>query len=252
MSARGSIKSQPPGYSFTTERYDMFQVIFVSSGSLAFACGDAGHEAASVAYPGDALVLRLGGAFALSSAETGYGGVCYLDYDASDPRQAGPAFQVHGDDWLVELVGTMQFALANPETTSQEAVNLLARAIAWHALDGPSRSRAAAAPAAAEWADRIRQVVHNTLYADPSELRQGLAALGRSYRQLSRYFTEHTGTTIKQYQIGERVREAKRLLRNTGLTVTDVAHELHYPSSQKFATQFKRVTGESPSEYRRR
>ena len=254
MSSRGSIKSQPPGYSFATERYDMFQVIFVSSGSLRFVCEEAGCEAASVAYPGDALVLRHGGAFSLSSPETGYGGVCYLDYDPGDPRQAGASFQVHGDDWLVELVGTMQFALANPHTTSQEAIDLLARTIAWHALDAPSRSRSqrALGSTAAAWADRIRQVVHNTLYAEPAELREALAALGRSYRQLSRYFNEHTGTTIKRYQIAERIHEAKRLLRTTGLTVTDVAHELHYASSQKFATQFKRVTGVSPSEYRER
>ena len=252
MSARGSIKSQPPGYSFTTDRYDMFQVIFVSSGSLRFACLDPGHQATGVAYPGDMLVLGHGGAFALASPETGYAGVCYLDYDPSDPRQLGSSFQVHGDDWLVELVGAMQFALANPGTTSQEAIDLLARTIAWHALDARARSRGTVGSTATEWADRVRQIVHHTLYAEPSELRQGLAALGRSYRQLSRYFSEHTGMTIKQYQIAERIREAKRLLRNTGLSITDVAHELHYPSSQKFATQFRTVTGVSPSEYRAR
>lgn len=252
MANRGSIKSQPPGYSFTTGCYNMFQVIFVSSGALRFTCLDPGHESSGVANPGDALVLRHGSAFTLASPETGYGGVCYLDYDPADQRQLGRSFQIHGTDWLVELVGSMQFALANPGTTSQEAIDLLARTIAWHALDGRVRSTKMRTSNAAEWTDRIRQVVHATLYAESSEFRQGLAALGRSYRQLTRYFGQHTGMTIKQYQINERIREAKRLLRNTGLNVTDVAHELHYPSSQKFATQFKSVTGVSPTEYRKR
>jgi len=56
--------------------------------------------------------------------------------------------------------------------------------------------------------------------------------------------------SIKQYQINQRIREAKRLLQDTAMSVTDVAHDLHYASSQKFATQFKQVTDMTPSRFR--
>jgi AraC-like DNA-binding protein len=56
---------------------------------------------------------------------------------------------------------------------------------------------------------------------------------------------------MKRFQIEERLREAKRLLGSTDMTVTQIAFELHYASSQKFAAQFRALTGVSPTEYRR-
>jgi AraC-like DNA-binding protein len=102
------------------------------------------------------------------------------------------------------------------------------------------------------WGERLRHLVQNTLYADHDEFRESVASLPLSYRQLARHFRADVGMSIKQYQIQERIKEAKRLLRNTGLSVTDVAFELHYASSQKFAAQFKAVTGMTPGEYRGR
>ena len=56
--------------------------------------------------------------------------------------------------------------------------------------------------------------------------------------------------SIKSYQAKERIREAKRLLQDTGFSITDIAYELHYASSQKFAAQFRKVTGMTATEFR--
>jgi len=77
-----------------------------------------------------------------------------------------------------------------------------------------------------------------------------LASLGLSYRQLARHFTAALGVSPKRYQLLARMREAKRLLAETGMSVTAVAAELGYPSSQHFATQFLAEAGATPTEWR--
>lgn len=251
MDDLGSLKSQPPGYAFETVQYDLFQVIFVASGELAFVGRDTVPYSTRLLHPGDIAVLRLGSSFSLSSPEHGYGGICYRDFAPEDSRQRGPSWSCRADEWLIELIGSMQFALAHPDTCSQETVTLLARTIAWHAVETrESDTQPDGSSDSARWTAQIKQVIRHTLYATPETCRNGLDLLGLSYRQLSRHFLRTTGTTIKQFQIAERIREAKRLLRSTGMTITDIAFELHYPSSQKFAAQFKTVTGTTPRAYR--
>ena len=254
MRHRGALKSQPPGYSFKTDSYDMFQMIFVCAGELCFRdleCRDRTDALPQrILAPGDFLVLRYGSRFELASPVTGYGGICYLDYEPSDPRQCGRSFAFIGSDWLVGLAGSLQFALSFPDICAGETVALLGRAVSWHALDEEVPRPDAEPQPSRLWADRVRRVVGNTLYAEPDDFRRQIAALGLSYRQLARHFRADAGLSIKQYQIAERVREAKRLLANSGLSITQIAFELHYPSSQKFAAQFRRATGTSPGEFR--
>lgn len=249
---RGTLKSQPPGYSFSTDDYDMFQTIFVSAGELHFECLDPGQQATLVLTSGDFLVLRAGSRFRLASPNTGYGGICYLDYRPEDESQFGYSFAFRGGHWLVELVGLLQFALTHPELYRQDTLAALGKSMACHALEeGPSASAGDSRGISEYWAEKVRQLVQSTLYSDQNEYRRRLRSFRLSYRQLSRHFRESTGMAIKQYHVRERVREAKRLLLNTGFSITDVAHELHYPSSQKFAFQFKQITGMTPREFRR-
>lgn len=230
----------------------MFQLIFVSTGRLSFECRDAGREVRTQLASGDVLVLRKGSNVALSSPQTGYGGVCYLDYEAREPHQSGFSFSFRGGHWLVELIGLMQFALAHPNVYAKETVTLLGKAISRQAIDeGLSKTSQPAQSPAEYWTDQIKHIIQGTMYADHDDYRNRIAALELSYRQLSRYFKQETGSTIKRYHIGERIREAKRLLLDAGLSITAVAHELNFSSSQKFAAQFKLETGMTPREFRR-
>jgi AraC-like DNA-binding protein len=45
--------------------------------------------------------------------------------------------------------------------------------------------------------------------------------------------------------------EARKLLVETSLPVSTIAAELGFPSSQHFATRFRKLTGQSPSALRR-
>jgi AraC-like DNA-binding protein len=76
-----------------------------------------------------------------------------------------------------------------------------------------------------------------------------LAGIGLSYRQLARHFVRHEGVSPKQYQVRMRVAEAQRLLQDRRKSITEVAMELGYSSSQHLCRQFKALTGKTPSEF---
>jgi AraC-like DNA-binding protein len=65
-------------------------------------------------------------------------------------------------------------------------------------------------------------------------------------------FRAHSGTTPAQYRIARRVDVAVEYVVSTNQTFTEIAHALGYPDLYTFSTQFKKVTGLSPSACRER
>ena len=64
-------------------------------------------------------------------------------------------------------------------------------------------------------------------------------------------FKKHTGTTPKDYLLRLRIaRAARRLREEPELTVTRIAHEFGFSSSQYFSTVFRRYLGASPRDWR--
>lgn len=68
---------------------------------------------------------------------------------------------------------------------------------------------------------------------------------------LNRIFKKSMGVTIHQAVINERMRIAKKLLRETKLTVNDIANEVGYSEHSRFCTAFKKHVGNTPLEYRK-
>ena len=101
-----------------------------------------------------------------------------------------------------------------------------------------------------EWANIVKQRVRYHLY-DDIKLAELLASLPITYRQLYNHFYEYTGMSIKDFQLQERIVEARKLLTESDLSITTIAHELCFSSSQHFATCFKNSCGLSPSEFRK-
>lgn len=78
------------------------------------------------------------------------------------------------------------------------------------------------------------------------------AELGVGYSLFRQAFKERTGLSPKQFQQRERLRWARRLLREPGPLLAEIAARLGYSSAFHFSRQFKQGVGESPSDYRRR
>lgn len=77
-----------------------------------------------------------------------------------------------------------------------------------------------------------------------------LAALaGLSVPRFKVRFKQETGMPPGEYVLRARIDEACRLLAKGRLSVTHVAYDLGFSTSQYFATVFKRFTGETPSAF---
>ena len=70
------------------------------------------------------------------------------------------------------------------------------------------------------------------------------------YHYLANLFSEVKGITIQQFIIMHKIEKAKELLLYDGLTLTDIAYQLHYSSVAHLSTQFKKITGLSPSYFK--
>ena len=74
---------------------------------------------------------------------------------------------------------------------------------------------------------------------------------GISDYHFNRLFKKATGVPPSQYHIKLRIEEAKRLLRETKMSVIDVAMAVGYANSSHFARLFRKETGMTPTNYRR-
>jgi len=75
--------------------------------------------------------------------------------------------------------------------------------------------------------------------------------LGISYSAFRHRFKQTTGLPPGQYQIQIRLNQARRLLRNSPLSVADIADQLGFESIYYFSRLFKKKTGLSPLAYRK-
>lgn len=68
---------------------------------------------------------------------------------------------------------------------------------------------------------------------------------------VNRLMKVFTGTTLRQYVINYRIEMAKQYLRETAISVADIAEMCGYPNISNFSESFKKKTGCSPLSYRK-
>lgn len=72
---------------------------------------------------------------------------------------------------------------------------------------------------------------------------------GTNKTTLCKLFKQEYGTTILNYVTSLKIKEAKSLLRENKLSITEIATSLGFDSIHYFCRQFKKATGQSPTEY---
>lgn len=75
--------------------------------------------------------------------------------------------------------------------------------------------------------------------------------LHHDYTYLANLFSETTGTTIEHYIIAHKIEKVKELLLYDELSLTEIAFQLHYSSVAHLSNQFKKVTGLTPSYFKK-
>jgi YesN/AraC family two-component response regulator len=74
--------------------------------------------------------------------------------------------------------------------------------------------------------------------------------LQHDYTYLSNLFSEKLGTTIEKFYICHKIERAKELLTYAEFSLTDIAAKMNYSSVAHLSSQFKKVTGLTPSQFR--
>ncbi|WP_276089025.1 AraC family transcriptional regulator [Pedobacter sp. JY14-1] len=75
--------------------------------------------------------------------------------------------------------------------------------------------------------------------------------LHHDYNYLSNLFSEVEGTTIEKYLIAQKVERVKELLVYDELSLSEIAFKLNYSSVAYLSNQFKKVTGLTPSQFKK-
>lgn len=74
--------------------------------------------------------------------------------------------------------------------------------------------------------------------------------LQHDYTYLANLFSEVQGTTIEKFIIAHKIERVKELLVYNDLNLTEISYLMHYSSVAHLSTQFKKVTGLTPSHFK--
>lgn len=87
-------------------------------------------------------------------------------------------------------------------------------------------------------------------YAQDVDFASIAAQYGFSSAYLSKIFKDYANISPGKYLIDQRMRVAKKLLRDTDFPVKIIAEQVGYPDPLHFSKSFKSATGQSPAQYR--
>lgn len=156
------------------------------------------------------------------------------------------------DQALVSLLACLRGELTR-KNASALAVRGMADAIAVHLARHYIDVAASHPDGSALPAHKLRQVTSwmGEHLAEPFSLAALAHIAGISDFHFNRLFRKATGMPPSQYQIRLRMETARRLLRETTMSVVTIANEVGYSNPSHFAQQFRKETGLTPSHYRR-
>lgn len=104
--------------------------------------------------------------------------------------------------------------------------------------------------------EQIKNTIINLVHYQNNEVKTNLSdvlseKLHHDYNYLSNLFSEVEGTTIEKYFIAQKIEKVKELLVYDELSLSEIAFRLNYSSVAYLSNQFKKVTGLSPSHFKK-
>lgn len=100
--------------------------------------------------------------------------------------------------------------------------------------------------------EKIKNTIIELIHYSDEEIKVNFSAylsekLNYDYTYLSNLFSEVHGTTIEHFIIHQKIERVKELLVYNEINLSEIAWKLHYSSVQHLSTQFKQVTGLTPT-----
>jgi AraC-like DNA-binding protein len=104
--------------------------------------------------------------------------------------------------------------------------------------------------------ERIQNIVVEMVHYSDEQPKINFSAyisekLGYNYTYLSNIFAEVKGITLQNYIIIHKIEKVKELLLYDELDLSQISYLLHYSSLAHLSSQFKKITGLSPSFFKK-
>lgn len=210
-------------------------------------------------WPGFCALMRPGGIYDAGHDEAEPLGIVFLHFDVLQDGQPAPRGFFAGWPEFFELTDVAYWdaltrrlvQLANQDPATAE---VLLKGVLADLLKCPSLSEARSGHSPPSHEGRISAITAR-LSLDTSDLPavSDLAKeAGLGMAHFSRVFRRFTGQSPKEFLLRARLTRAQHFLRETAMTVTEIADRLGYADVFFFSRQFKQKTGLSPTAYRSR
>lgn len=103
--------------------------------------------------------------------------------------------------------------------------------------------------------EKTKAEIVKLIYYNQEGLRTNLSdylsdKLNLSYSTLSASFSNIEGISIEKYFIEQKIERVKELISYNELSLSEIADQLNYSSIAHLSSQFKKVTGLTPSEFK--
>ena len=104
--------------------------------------------------------------------------------------------------------------------------------------------------------NKIKSIIIDEIHYQNSSASHNLSDiltdnLHYDYSYLSRLFSAVEGRTIEKFVLAQKIEKVKELLTYNELTLSEIAFQMNYSSMAHLSAQFKKVTGMSPSVFKK-
>lgn len=104
--------------------------------------------------------------------------------------------------------------------------------------------------------EKIKNVIIQMVHHSDEMIRTNFSdflseKLNHDYTYLSNLFSEVQGTTIEQFIIAHKIERIKELINYDDLNISEIAWKMNYSSVAHLSNQFKKVTGLTPTHFKK-
>lgn len=85
---------------------------------------------------------------------------------------------------------------------------------------------------------------------EPVKVSEVAAYFGYNEKYITTFFKKSSGISLKAYILERKMELAKALLTDTNLPVSQIGYDIGFSDNHNFSNAFKKITGQSPSDYR--
>jgi AraC-like DNA-binding protein len=104
--------------------------------------------------------------------------------------------------------------------------------------------------------ERIKKVIIELIHYTDEPLKTNFSdhlseKLNHDYTYLANLFSEVEGITLEHFIILHKIERVKELIVYDELSLTEISYKLHYSSVAHLSNQFKKITGLTPSHFKK-